>query len=72
MSERVQTLVQLTDALVAELDERAREQGISRSELIGTLLDAGLHQVRDDAVSTAVVVGYRRDPQADGLDAGAT
>jgi hypothetical protein len=67
--ERVQTLVQLTRELVTELDARALKRGMSRSELIRELLDAGLREGRADEASRRMLDGYRRWPQADGSDA---
>ena len=69
MTERVQTLVQLTRELVAELDARALGRGMSRSELIRELLDAGLREGRGEEASRRMLEGYRRWPQADGRDA---
>lgn len=59
---RKQTLVQLSDALVAALDERAARLGTSRSELIRTALEAYLESDRDAAVDAAIVAGYTRVP----------
>ena len=69
MAERVQTLVQLTRELVAELDARALARGVSRSELIRELLDLGLRETRGAELSRRMLEGYRRWPQADAGDA---
>jgi len=37
-----QTLVQLTDELVAALDRRAEREGVSRSKVVRDLLDVAL------------------------------
>lgn len=68
MSPRTQTLVQLTDALVQELDRRAARDGVSRSALIRELLTGALHDPSADRVSERIVEGYRRVPQAEGRD----
>ena len=60
---RQQTLVQLTEELLAALDERAARSGRSRSELIR---DAIERYVADDIsarTDAAVVAGYERVPQ---------
>ena len=69
MTERVQTLVQLTRELLSELDARAVERGVSRSELIRELLDASLREGRRDDASRRLLEGYRRWPQVDAGDA---
>ena len=62
---RKQTLVQLSDELVAALDERAGRAGTSRSELIRLALESYLELDRDAAVDAAIVDGYTRIPPAD-------
>ena len=59
---RQQTLVQLTDALLAVLDERAARRGISRSELIREAIEDYLQVDRDAAIDAAIVEGYTRIP----------
>jgi metal-responsive CopG/Arc/MetJ family transcriptional regulator len=59
---RQQTLVQLTDELLALVDERAARLGKSRSELIRTALEQYLRADRDAAIDAAIVEGYRRVP----------
>jgi predicted transcriptional regulator len=61
---RTQTLVQLTDDLVALLDEEAAERGVSRSALIRMVLAEHLEERRQTSVSDAIVDGYRRIPPA--------
>jgi metal-responsive CopG/Arc/MetJ family transcriptional regulator len=59
---RRQTLVQLTDELLALLDERAARSGRSRSELIRVAIERELAADADSAIDTAIVEGYRRFP----------
>jgi metal-responsive CopG/Arc/MetJ family transcriptional regulator len=59
---RRQVLVQLTDDLVALLDERAARTGRSRSDLIRGALERELARDREAAVDAAIVHGYRRLP----------
>jgi predicted DNA-binding protein len=66
---RAQTLVQLTDELLARLDERAAREGRSRSAV---LRDAAERYLADDvaaATDRQIVDGYRRRPQEPGDDA---
>lgn len=65
---RQQTLVQLTDDLVALLDERAEREGVSRSQLIRSVLESFLAEDRRRAIDEAIVEGYRRVPPGE-LDA---
>lgn len=60
---RVQTMVQLSDSLVQQLDAEAAAQGISRSALIREVIEAGLAESRDAALSRRIVEGYTRVPQ---------
>ena len=66
---RTQTLVRLTDDLVAELDRRAVREGVSRSALIRTLLAAALAEPLADSASQRIRAGYQRAPQSDARDA---
>jgi predicted transcriptional regulator len=59
---RRQTLVQLSDELLALLDERAARTGRSRSELIRTAIERELAADREAAIDAAIVEGYRRIP----------
>jgi len=59
---RRQTLVQLTDELVALLDERAARRGVSRSELIRRAIEAYVAGDEDAAIDAAIVDGYTRIP----------
>lgn len=60
---RQQTLVQLTDELVALLDERAAKSGRSRSELIRAAIERYLADDREAAIDAAIVAGYERVPE---------
>ena len=62
-----QTIVQLTDELLAELDARRARDGRSRSELIREALEAYLADDRDAATDRAIVDGYTRTPPTDDL-----
>jgi hypothetical protein len=59
---RTQTLVQLSDDLIALLDREATRRGVSRSALIRQVLHD--HLETEVAVGTAIVDGYTRMPQA--------
>lgn len=67
---RTQTLVQLSDALVAALDQRAARQGVSRSQLIREAVEAHLRDDLDTEISRRIVAGYERIPQATADDWG--
>lgn len=60
---RRQTLVQLSDELLALLDERAAKSGRSRSEIIRAAIERELAAERDAAIDAAIVEGYTRIPQ---------
>ena len=62
---RRQTLVQLTDELVALLDERAAKTGRSRSEVIRAAIERELAAEREAAIDAAIVEGYRRIPPSE-------
>lgn len=66
---RTQTLVQLTDDLVARLDERAAAARRSRSDLIREALEHYLTSGRAAAIDAAIVEGYERMPPAEDLGA---
>lgn len=61
---RQQTLVQLSDELVAALDQAAAVEGRSRSEIIRVAIRAYLHEALATTADQALVEGYRRFPQA--------
>ena len=60
---RRQTLVQLTDELVALLDERAARTGRSRSEIIRTAIERELAAERNAEIDRRIVEAYTRIPQ---------
>jgi metal-responsive CopG/Arc/MetJ family transcriptional regulator len=60
---RQQTLVQLSDELVFQLDERAAKDGTSRSELIRQAIELYLYDERKAAIDAAIVEAYTRMPQ---------
>jgi predicted DNA-binding protein len=65
---RAQTLVQLTDDLLARLDARASREGRNRSAL---LRDAAERYLADDTAADTdrrIADGYRRTPQQDWQD----
>jgi predicted transcriptional regulator len=59
---RTQTMVQLTEDLIAELDAEAAERGVSRSAVIREAVEDHLAERRHDAVGEAIADGYRRIP----------
>jgi metal-responsive CopG/Arc/MetJ family transcriptional regulator len=61
---RQPTLVQLDDAQVAALDERAAREGRSRSELVRQAIDELLGRGDAAAIDEAIVDGYTRVPAA--------
>jgi metal-responsive CopG/Arc/MetJ family transcriptional regulator len=61
----IQTLVQLTDELLAELDARAAREGRSRSELIREAITDYLGDDLQAELDRRIVAGYARHPQED-------
>jgi predicted DNA-binding protein len=59
---RRQTLVQLSDELLALLDQRAARTGRSRSDLIRSAIERELAEDREAAIDAAIVEGYGRIP----------
>ena len=59
---RRQTLIQLDDARIAALDERAAASGRSRSDLIREAVDLLLGTGDAAAIDAAIVAGYERHP----------
>jgi Ribbon-helix-helix protein, copG family len=59
---RRQTLVQLDDARLAALDERAAASGRSRSDLIRDAIDVLLGTGDAAAIDAAIVAGYQQRP----------
>jgi metal-responsive CopG/Arc/MetJ family transcriptional regulator len=65
---RRQTLVQLSDELVAALDDRAVRRHVSRSQLIRTAIEQYIATDEDSEIDRAIVEGYTRIPPGE-LDA---
>ena len=63
MMARRQTLVQLSDELLALLDERAGLANRSRSQLIREAVEQLLAEDREAAIDRAIIEGYTRIPQ---------
>ncbi len=66
---RTQTLVQLSDDLLAYLDARAAREGRSRSDLIREAVAGYIAGDRDAEIDRRIVEAYTRLPQEDLLDA---
>jgi predicted DNA-binding protein len=60
---RAQTLVQLTDELLAALDQLAVATGRSRSDLIREAIDHYLGSTAADEADRRIVDGYNQKPQ---------
>jgi metal-responsive CopG/Arc/MetJ family transcriptional regulator len=69
---RTQTLVQLSDELLAQLDARVAREGRSRSELIREAIIGYLAKDREADIDRRIVEAYTRQPQEDLLGADAT
>lgn len=61
---RTQTMVQLSDDLVAQLDAEAARRGVSRSGLIREAVEDMLAQSSERAAVAALVASYRDRPPA--------
>ncbi len=61
---RTQTLVQLNDALLAALDQRAARRSVSRSRIIREAIEAYLGHDHEAEITNRIVAGYERVPQA--------
>ena len=59
---RRQTLIQLDDARLAALDERAAASGRSRSDLVREAIDLLLGTGDAAAIDAAIIEGYARAP----------
>ena len=66
---RRQTLIQLDDARLAALDQRAAECGRSRSELVREAVDLLLGTDDPASIDSAIVAGYQRRPPPPESDA---
>jgi metal-responsive CopG/Arc/MetJ family transcriptional regulator len=62
---RTQTLVQLTDALLRRLDERAAREGRSRSALIRDAIEAYLADEAQVEIDRQIIEGYERTPETE-------
>lgn len=60
---RAQTLVQLTDRLLAALDEYAARAGRNRSEVIRSAIEHYLAESMQHEIDRALVEGYTQQPQ---------
>jgi len=60
---RTQTLVQLNEALLARLDERAARESRSRSALIREAIEGYLRDDVSAEIDRRIADGYRRHPQ---------
>ncbi len=63
MMARIQTLVQLSEQLLAQLDARAAREGRNRSELIRTAVVDYLAADRAADIDRRIVEAYTRQPQ---------
>lgn len=59
---REQVLIQVDDSLLALLDERAAEEGVSRSELLRRFARTMLVEGIEGRIDQAIADGYRRIP----------
>lgn len=59
---RTQTLVQLNEALLRRLDERAAKEGRSRSALIREAIEAYMKDEARDEITRQIIEGYERIP----------
>jgi metal-responsive CopG/Arc/MetJ family transcriptional regulator len=66
---RTQTLVQLNQALLARLDERAAREKLSRSALIRAAIERYLEDELAAEVDRRIVEAYTRIPQTAAEDA---
>jgi metal-responsive CopG/Arc/MetJ family transcriptional regulator len=66
---RTQTIVQLNEALLARLDERAARESRSRSALIRSAIERYLEDELAAEADRRIVEGYTRIPQTDVEDA---
>lgn len=62
---RTQTLVQLSDELLAQLDERGAREGRTRSALIREAVTSYLADDREAEIDRLIVDAYARAPQED-------
>lgn len=62
-------MVQLTDDMVAMLDQRAAQEGVSRSQVIREAIVAFFESGRSAAIDRQIVESYNRMPQGGAYDA---
>jgi metal-responsive CopG/Arc/MetJ family transcriptional regulator len=62
---RTQTLVQLNDDLLRQLDERAAKEGRSRSALIRDAIEQYLFDEDRARIDREIIEGYERIPETD-------
>jgi metal-responsive CopG/Arc/MetJ family transcriptional regulator len=62
---RTQTLVQLSEDLLARLDSYRAREGRSRSEVIRTAVERYLAEDREVAIDRRIVEAYSRQPPED-------
>lgn len=62
---RKQALVQLSDELLAALDQRAAQLGVSRSALIRRAVEAFLADTVEAEIDRRIEEGYRTQPSED-------
>ncbi len=62
---RTQTLVQLNDDLLRQLDERAAKEGRSRSALIRDAIEAYLFDADKARIDREIIEGYERIPETE-------
>jgi len=62
---RRQTLVQLSDDLLEQLDRHRGREGRSRSEVIREAVERYLEADREAEVDRQIVAAYTREPQRD-------
>jgi len=67
---RTQTIVQLTDELLTELDARRAREGRSRSEVIRAAIEMYLAGDREAELDRLIVDGYRRVPPDEDIAGG--
>src|SRR5512132_1929403 len=68
MARRTQTMVQLTDELLARLDRRAATANVSRSQVIRDAIEAYLASDREAEIDRLIREGYTRTPQGGEFD----
>lgn len=60
---RTQTLVQLSDRLLAALDQRAAQRGVSRSQVVREAVEAYVATDLEAEISRQIIEGYERQPR---------